>query len=67
MNAPYLTIPEPQTVPDTLSRILADKYEEVRARSDYVSRFAVTEGVLDILGEFTGGDCEEEASRHRGE
>jgi len=41
--------------------------EEVRARSDYVSRFAVTEGVLDILGEFTGGDCEEEASRHRGE
>ena len=33
MNAPYLTIPEPQAVPDTLSRILADKYEEVRARS----------------------------------
>ncbi|WP_052214814.1 indole-3-glycerol phosphate synthase TrpC [Belnapia sp. F-4-1] len=33
MNAPHLILPEPQTVPDTLARILADKYEEVRARS----------------------------------
>ncbi|MBL6457970.1 indole-3-glycerol phosphate synthase TrpC [Belnapia sp. T6] len=32
MNAPQLVIPE-RTVPDTLARILADKYEEVRARS----------------------------------
>jgi indole-3-glycerol phosphate synthase len=33
MNAPHTILPDPQTVPDTLSRILADKYEEVRARS----------------------------------
>ena len=33
MNAPHLILPDPQAVPDTLSRILADKYEEVRARS----------------------------------
>ena len=32
MNAPQLIIPE-RTVPDTLARILADKYEEVRARA----------------------------------
>jgi indole-3-glycerol phosphate synthase len=32
MNAPTIIIPE-HTVPDTLARILADKYEEVRARS----------------------------------
>jgi indole-3-glycerol phosphate synthase len=33
MNAPHIIIPEPQAVSGTLSRILADKYEEVRARS----------------------------------
>ncbi|SDC34704.1 indole-3-glycerol phosphate synthase TrpC [Belnapia rosea] len=33
MNAPHIILSEPQTVPDTLSRILADKYEEVRARA----------------------------------
>jgi indole-3-glycerol phosphate synthase len=32
MNAPQVIIPE-RTVPDTLARILADKYEEVRARA----------------------------------
>ncbi|MDB5373779.1 MAG: uncharacterized protein JWP04_2421 [Belnapia sp.] len=32
MNAPQIIIPE-HAVPDTLARILADKYEEVRARS----------------------------------
>ena len=32
MNAPTIVIPE-HAVPDTLARILADKYEEVRARS----------------------------------
>lgn len=32
----------------------ANAVEEVRARADYVSPFAVTEGVVDILGEFTG-------------
>ena len=32
MNAPTIVIPE-HAVPDTLARILADKYEEVRARA----------------------------------
>jgi indole-3-glycerol phosphate synthase len=32
MNAPQLILPEPD-VPDTLARILADKYEEVRNRA----------------------------------
>jgi len=33
MNAPQVIVPE-TAVPDTLSRILADKYEEVRLRSE---------------------------------
>jgi indole-3-glycerol phosphate synthase len=32
MNAPHLILPD-QTMPDTLARILADKYEEVRTRA----------------------------------
>ena len=32
MNAPHIIAPE-QEVPDTLARILADKYEEVRTRA----------------------------------
>jgi indole-3-glycerol phosphate synthase len=32
MNAPHLILPE-QALPDTLARILADKYEEVRTRA----------------------------------
>jgi indole-3-glycerol phosphate synthase len=32
MNAPHLILPD-QEVPDTLARILADKYEEVRTRA----------------------------------
>lgn len=33
MNAPHILAPETPAMPDTLARILADKYEEVRARA----------------------------------